>query len=140
MQVEQFLNELLIAVVTVSSPIVVKYITAYLNTLKEKKKSEIAQEDKVAFDASILEAIELVQKVVDKVSQTYVDSLKAKNEFTKEAQASSLAKAIDDAKTLISAETQGLISSVYSDFDKWLEIQIESYIRSQKPDQAKPQV
>ena len=140
MQVEQFLNELLIAVVTVSIPIVVKYITAYLNTLKEKKKSEIAQEDKVAFDASILEAIELVQKVVDKVSQTYVDSLKAKNEFTKEAQASSLAKAIDDAKTLISAETQGLISSVYSDFDKWLEIQIESYIRSQKPDQAKPQV
>ena len=140
MQIEQFLNELLIAVVTVSIPIVVKYITAYLNTLKEKKKSEIAQEDKVAFDASILEAIELVQKVVDKVSQTYVDSLKAKNEFTKEAQAESLAKAIDDAKTLISAETQGLISSVYSDFDKWLEIQIESYIRSQKSDQAKPQV
>ena len=140
MQIEQFLNELLIAVVTVSIPIVVKYITAYLNTLKEKKKSEIAQEDKAAFDESILEAIDLVQKVVDKVSQTYVDSLKAKNEFNKEAQVESLAKAIEDAKTLISTETQGLISSVYSDFDKWLEVQIESYIRSQKPEQVKSQV
>ena len=140
MQIEQFLNELLIAVVTVSIPIVVKYITAYLNTLKEKKKSEIAQEDKAAFDESILEAIDLVQKVVDKVSQTYVDSLKAKNEFNKEAQVESLSKAIEDAKTLISTETQGLISSVYSDFDKWLEVQIESYIRSQKPEQVKSQV
>ena len=137
---EQFLNELLIAVVTVAIPIIVKYLTSYLNALKQKKQSEIEQKDKEAFDKSVVEAIGLVQKVVDKVSQTYVDSLKQKGEFTKESQKESFELAISDAKELISSETQALIASVYSDFDKWLEVQIESYIRSQKADAAKPKV
>lgn len=137
---EQFLNELLIAVVTVAIPIIVKYLTSYLNALKQKKQSEIEQKDKEAFDKSVVEAIDLVQKVVDKVSQTYVDSLKQKGEFTKESQKESFELAISDAKELISSETQALIASVYSDFDKWLEVQIESYIRSQKADAAKPKV
>lgn len=137
---EQFLNELLIAVVTVAIPIIVKYLTSYLNALKQKKQSEIDQKDKEEFDRSVVEAIGLVQKVVDKVSQTYVDSLKQKGEFTKESQKESFELAISDAKALISSETQALIASVYSDFDKWLEVQIESYIRSQKADAAKPKV
>ena len=137
---EQFLNELLIAVVTVAIPIIVKYLTSYLNALKQKKQSEIVQKDKEAFDKSVVEAIDLVQKVVDKVSQTYVDSLKQKGEFTKESQKESFELAASDAKALISSETQALIASVYSDFDKWLEVQIESYIRSQKAYVAKPKI
>lgn len=129
---EQFLNELLIAVVTVAIPIVVKYLTSYLNALKKKHLAEVEQDDKIAFDNSIIEAIDLVQKVVDKVSQTYVDSLKAQGKFDKEAQVESFNKAFEDAKSLISTETQGLISSVYTDFDKWVEVQIESYIRNKK--------
>lgn len=132
MNVETFLSELLIAVITVVIPIISKYLISYLNALKEKKMIESEIEENSAFETATCEAIELVQKIVDKVSQTYVDSLKSKGEFTKEAQVESFNMALNDAKILISDETQTLINAVCGDFDKWLEVQIESYIKMKK--------
>jgi hypothetical protein len=132
MNIETFLSDLLIAVITVAIPIISKYIISYLGALKDKKIAESEATEASTFENTIIEAIELVQKVVDKVSQTYVDSLKAKGEFTKEAQVESFNMALSDAKTLISDEVQTLINSIYGDFDKWLEVQIESYIKIRK--------
>lgn len=120
------------SVAIVVIPILARYFVVYLIEQRKKVENEIKQSELAQFEASILEAIDIIERVVQTVSQTYVDSLKAKGEFTKEAQEKSFEEAFETAKLLIPEETKKLIETVYSDLDTWLKVQIESYIKSKK--------
>lgn len=77
-------------------------------------------------------ASEAVTKAVQYTFQTYVDSLKAKGEFTKEAQLEALQKAKSTAVDLITDEAKKAIAEAYGDFDKWLTATIETLVREDK--------
>lgn len=127
--VQQFLVELLYAVLVVSIPILAKYIVAYLDS----KKSEIEADQKdINFNNTISKALEIVSTVVKYVSQTYVDDLKAQGKFDVDAQAEALNKAMKIIQSQLDEETKNLIITAYGDLQQWLRVQIESTIKDSK--------
>ena len=123
------LQEVLYAIIIVVVPIISNCIISYF---KSKKEIIIKGREDEEFNASIIQVIDIIEKVVDTVSQTYVDSLKKEGKFNEEAQKEAFNIALTSVRGLINDNTQEMISTVYSDFDSWLKIQIESYIKSKK--------
>ena len=66
------------------------------------------------------------------VNQTFVDTLKSKNEFTQESWEEAKKKAYNTALVAISEESKKAISEVYGSFDKWLQLKIESSVNMAK--------
>lgn len=98
-----------------------------------KKTQEISAnitDDTVRKYAEI--ASEVVTKAVQYTFQTYVDTLKAQDRFTKEAQIEALQKAKNTAADLITDEAKKVITEAYGDFDKWLAVTIETLVREDK--------
>lgn len=77
-------------------------------------------------------AISVVTSVVKATYQTYVEALKNENMFTKEAQEQALNKAVEQAKSTMSAEVKNFIAENYGDLTEWIKLQIESAIYSLK--------
>lgn len=77
-------------------------------------------------------AISVVTSVVKATYQTYVEALKNENMFTKEAQEQALNKAVEQAKSTMSAEVKNFITENYGDLTEWIKLQIESAIYSLK--------
>ena len=125
----QLLVDILYVIIVGSVPVVAKYIVSYLDS--KKKQVDIDTNNK-AFQDTLSDAIEIIQKVVDTVSQKYVESLKASGEFTEEAQIEAFNKALNTSKLLISAESQRILRTAYTDIDEWIKVQIESYIKLSK--------
>lgn len=77
-------------------------------------------------------AISVITSVVKATYQTYVEALKNENMFTKEAQEQALNKAVEQAKTTMSAEVKNFITENYGDLTEWIKLQIESAIYTLK--------
>lgn len=81
-------------------------------------------------------ALEYAAKVVTNsvvmVSQTYVDELKMRGEFTVEAQEQALYMAIENEKALLNDEIKTIIEDYAGDLDEWLMTATESAVRSNK--------
>lgn len=123
------LKDLLYVILVGTIPVIAKYIASYLTA--KKTQIEVSTENQV-FTDTVSDAVDLIVKAVNTVSQTYVEGLKKEGKFTEEAQKEAFDKAFTTAKTLISVESQELLSTVYSDVDSWIRIQIESYILESK--------
>lgn len=115
----------LISVVTILSKHLIAFIQSKREAIKEKTKQDI-------FDSTLDDALRNIQKIVDTVSQTYVNTLKKNGSFTDEAQEKAFNTALEDAKKLINDSSKEILVAAYGDFDAWLRIQIESYILSKK--------
>lgn len=74
----------------------------------------------------------IVQDAVDEVSQTYVESLKNKNKFDKDAQKEALQKAVDIATNNMSYKMKNYIIKNSDNLTDWIISQIESYIWKSK--------
>jgi hypothetical protein len=120
---------LLEAVITVSVPIIAAYLAGFL------KKSSAQVEAKTENERAkhyIEEVTEAVTTAVTATSQTYVDALKNKNMFTKEAQVEALEKAKNTAVAIISPAAAEFITEVYGDLEMYLTAKIEEAVRVQK--------
>lgn len=120
---------LLEAVVAVSVPIIAAYLSGFL------KKSSAQLEAKTENERAkhyINEVTEAVTTAVTATSQTYVDALKNKNMFTKEAQTEALTKAKNTAIAIISPAAAEFINEVYGDLETYLTAKIEEAVRVQK--------
>lgn len=128
------LKDLLYAVITAAVPVLTVFVLKFLGKYFDKISVET---DQLVISDTINETLDLIMKVVSSTSQTYVDSLKASGDFTKEAQE----KAFNDTKNtimnLLSEESKELLVTLYHDIDKWLTVQIESAVREQKSNSVK---
>lgn len=123
------LMELLYIVLIGSIPIVSKYLIQQI----EAKKNEILKNDKAEdFQNSIDGAMSLVEKVVDYVSQTYVDVLKKEGKFDAAAQQNAYNKAVEALEKLMDDDMKHVLINVYGDLSTWMKVSIESYIKSRK--------
>ena len=123
------LMELLYVVLIGTIPIVSKYLTQQI----EAKKNEILKNDKAEnFQNSIDGAMSLVEKVVDYVSQTYVDTLKKEGKFDAAAQQNAYNKAVEALEKLMDDDMKHVLINVYGDLSTWMKVAIESYIKSRK--------
>ena len=123
------LMELLYVVLIGTIPIVSKYLTQQIDV----KKNEILKADKAKdFQNSIDGAMSLVEKVVDYVSQTYVDALKKEGKFDAAAQQNAYNKAVDALEKLMDDDMKRVLIDVYGDLATWMKVAIESYIKNNK--------
>lgn len=123
------LMELLYVVLIGAIPIVSKYLIQQIET----KKNEILKDDKTKdFQNSIEGAMSLVEKVVDYVSQTYVDALKKEGKFDAVAQQNAYNKAVEALEKLMDDDMKHVLINVYGDLSTWMKVAIESYIKSNK--------
>lgn len=128
------LKDLLYAVITAAVPI----LTAFALKFFSKYFNKISLEtDQLIISDTINESLDLIMKVVSSTSQTYVDSLKASGEFTKEAQKKAFNETKDTIMNLLSEESKELLATLYQDIDAWLTVQIESAVREQKSNPVK---
>lgn len=78
------------------------------------------------------DAITIINSAVKATYQTYVEALKNKDTFTKDAQEEALNKAVEQAKLTMSSELKKYITDNFGDLTEWIKLQIESTIYSLK--------
>ena len=132
MEFSELLNYLLYVVLTLILPVVAKYAVDLMKT--EIKESNILEEATKNENISnlIKDALSDVMDAVLYVNQTFVDTMKAKNEFTTEAWEEAKQKAYQAALLTISEESKKVISKMYGSFDQWLQLKIEASVNMAK--------
>lgn len=125
----EFLSELLIAVVTAAVPVVSAYLVAFINRLR---KQAVEQTENTKRQSYITEIANAVAVAVAATSQTYVDALKTSGSFTVEAQKEAAQKALTACVAAISPAAQSFIASAYGDLTEYLTNRIEAEVRKQK--------
>lgn len=125
----EFINTIMTAVVL---PLLVA-VSGYLITYLRKKAAEITNNiENQTIRYYIQEANDIVLQAVETTFQTFVEDLKAKGEFTKEAQLEAFNKAKDIALSLLTAEAREIIIEMYGDLDLWLKSKIEQLVKQNK--------
>ena len=77
-------------------------------------------------------AEDAISKAVVSVNQTYVESLKAAGSFDDAAQKEAKEKATAIAKQLITKDIKEAITTVYGDFDSYLDATVETIVNLNK--------
>lgn len=126
---QEFLSNLLTAVITAAVPVVAAYI---ITLIKKAGDNATAETEDIKAQGYIREIVDAVSNAVAATSQTYVDALKNAGEFTLEAQKEALQKALTACIASISPAAQAFIESVYGDLKEYLTNKIEAEVRKQK--------
>lgn len=132
MEFTEMLNYVLYIALTVILPVVAKYTVDLVKT-KIKTSTVIADAIHSETVADLVkDALTDVMDAVLYVNQTFVDTLKAKNEFTPEAWEAAKQKAYQATLLTISEESKKVISEMYGSFDQWLQLKIEASVNMAK--------
>lgn len=132
MELTEVLNYCLYIILTVLLPVVAKYAVELIKTkIKESTIIEEAAKNEIISNL-IKDALSDVMDAVLYVNQTFVDTLKAKGEFTKEAWETAKKKAYNAALLTISEESKKAITEIYGSFDQWLQLKIEASVNMAK--------
>lgn len=126
---QEFLMNLLFAVVTAAVPV----ITGYIIYLARKTGDNAAAEtEDIRVQGYIREIADAISDAVAATSQTYVDALKQSGNFTKAAQEEAARKALSACLASISPAAQAFIEAAYGDIKEYLTNKIEAEVRKQK--------
>lgn len=132
MDFSEVLNFCLYTVLTVLLPVITKYAVDLIKT-KIKESTVIEEATKNENISNLVkDALSDVMDAVLYVNQTFVDTLKAKGEFTEEAWETARKKAYNAALLTISEESKKTIAEIYGSFDQWLQLKIESSVNMAK--------
>lgn len=116
------LEKVLVPILIPVIPLVSLYIITFLKT-----KIRILDQNYYT-----LKLEEIIETSVLSIQQTYVDALKNKGVFTKEAQT----KAFNDAKESVLSQLEGqfqeVVSKMYVDYNKYIEDRIEALVKVNK--------
>ena len=126
-------NELFNTIMTaVALPLLVA-VSGYLIAYLRKKAAEVtANIENQTIRFYIEEGNEIVFQAVETLFQTYVDDLKKKGQFTKEAQQEAFNRAKDITLQLLSAEAREILIEIYGDLDLWIKTKIEQAVKQNK--------
>lgn len=125
----EFLSELLIAVIAAAVPVLSAFLIAFI---KKVAAQATEQTEDIKRQGYITEIANAVSVAVAATSQTYVDALKKSGSFTVEAQKEAAQKALTACVASISPAAQTFISTVYGDLTEYLTNRIEAEVRKQK--------
>lgn len=123
------LQNLLLSILVAIAPV----LTGFLVTYIKKKTSELSIKiSNAKINDKINQAVQIITDAVETTTQTYVETLKKEGNFNKEAQEKAFMTSKQAAIDLLSEDTVMLIRETYGDFDKWIEMKIESLVRKTK--------
>ena len=125
----EFLMELLkiviMIVVPVATSVLTYYAQKYFNQLIDENVSD-------EMETTLTKGFQILMDSVNYVQQTYVDSLKAQDKFTAEAQKEAFELAKKRAIELMNQHTQDAITHIYGNLDTYIDTMIESIINQNK--------
>lgn len=125
----ELLNTIMTAVVLPLLIALSGYLVAYL---RKKAAEATANIENQTIRFYIEEANEIVLQAVETLFQTYVDDLKKKGQFTKEAQLEAFNRAKDITLQLLTAEAREILIEIYGDLDLWIKTKIEQAVKQDK--------
>lgn len=125
----EFLSTLLQAVLIAAVPVIagaaVKGVQALAKHLASKTDNELAKK-------YLKEVADAIEEAVSFTNQTYVDTLKKSEAFTKENQEEALNRSLEKATALLTADARKFLEEAYGDLNTYLLIRIEPEVRRQK--------
>lgn len=110
--------------------VIITGLATWLSTYIVKLLNEKIKDKQ--FARWLSQIIEIITNAVKCTYQTYVEALKDKNMFTKEAQEEALKRTLQSVKSQLSQESIKFIEDNFGDVEKWLIEKIESIIYSLK--------
>lgn len=132
MSFTEMIQYILYIVLTAILPVAAKYTVNFIQVrIRESAFIEEAAKTE-ARSILIKDALSDVMDAVLYVNQTFVDTLKAKGEFTQSAWEEAKQKAYNAALLSVSEESKKAVASVYGSFDNWLQLKIEATVQAAK--------
>ncbi len=125
----EFLKALLLAVVTAAVPVLTGYAVSFI---RKAGTNATANTSSAIVKGYIQEITDAVSDAVEATNQTFVDALKGKGEFTKEAWAEAAQKALDACLATMRPATLEFMQRTYKDVNAYLTTRIEAEVRRQK--------
>ena len=132
MSFTEMIQYILYIVLTAILPVAAKYTVNFIQArIRESAFIEEAAKTE-ARSILIKDALSDVMDAVLYVNQTFVDTLKARGEFTQSAWEEAKQKAYNAALLSVSEESKKAVASVYGSFDNWLKLKIEASVQAAK--------
>ena len=125
----EFLQNLLMAVITAAVPVATAYLCRWLTSLYESNKTRIQNEKAQV----VLERVaDMIMTAVGTTTSTYVKQLKADNLFNAEAQKEAFSKTFETVKKQLTEESNKIIAEIYGDVEVYLTNKIEQFVEDLK--------
>lgn len=125
----KILQEIFVACVIPLLGILTKYLISWIEVQKENIKTQNNNEITNKYIDLLAETIETC---VIATNQTYVDSLKKKNQFTKEAQLEAFRMTKEAVFTILSEDAEKYLTAIYGDLDAYIVNQIQACVNINK--------
>lgn len=125
----EILKDILYILITAAVPVLTTYICKFLYAKWTEGKEKIENEK---ISNTLDSVVTMVLDVVTAVNQTFVDELKKKGEFTKEAAQEAFNKSKETALKMLSDDAAEIIIKIYGDLDVYLDTLIEATVKQLK--------
>lgn len=125
----KLLQEIFVVCVIPLLGVLTKYLISYIEAQKENIKTK---NDNELTNKYIDLLAETIETCVIATNQTYVDSLKKKNQFTREAQLEAFKMTKEAVLTILSEEAEKYLTAIYGDLDTYIVNQIQACVNINK--------
>ena len=122
----------IIPLLTVLTTYIVKFINKKSESLSKETDNELYKKYIALLDDTIT-------KCVIATNQTYVDSLKNQNAFTKEAQEEAFKRSYDAVMSILSVEAKAYLETAVGDLNVYITNTIQAQVKMNKIQTAQPQ-
>lgn len=127
--IQTILQEILYVLLIALIPVVAKYATSALESVKKKAVQQI---ENAKVEATVLKVLGIVENAVEATNQTFVTELKANGGLTKDDKEDAYLKTYDTVKSLLTDEVIDLIVEEYGDLEVYLDTVIEKVVANKK--------
>ena len=122
---QQFFNTLFVPLLAVVAVFIIRWVNIQAEELKKRTDSEIAYKYVDWLNSTI-------SACVTATNQTYVEALKEKNMFDKEAQEEAFRRTFEAVQVILSDEARKYLDEIYSDLNEYIIHQIEANVHYHK--------
>ena len=123
------LYEVAIVIIAALGGAIIAFLRTKISSINNNSSNELANRIRWEVESAVEDAVMAV-------NQTFVEELKKKNLFDKEAQEEAYKQTRDNVLAIITDSQKALIESAVGDFEKWLKAQIEAQVAAAKKAKA----
>lgn len=107
-----------------------------IDYLKAKRKEITDKTDNELADKYINMLTNTISDCVLATTQTYVESLKARGEFTKEAQQEAFKKTYENVMKILTDDCKDYLTEAFGDLETYITNKIEAEVNTNKPEKT----
>lgn len=119
------LYEVAIVIIAALGGAIIAFLRAKISSINSNSSNELANRIRWEVESAVEDAVMAV-------NQTFVEELKKKNLFDKEAQEEAFDRALDGTLKALSQSTVEFINNTYGDITIWLRDKIEAAVNRNK--------